>query len=305
MNKVVVVGSSNTDLVVKLSKLPAPGETVLGGDFLEAAGGKGANQAVAAARLGAEVVFVASLGQDPFGDRALENLGSDGIDVRWVRRDPAHASGVALIMVDRQGENMIAVASGANAHLSLEDLEKARPAFENARVVLAQLETPLAVIQRAAELAQEVGAPMILNPAPARPLSDELLGRVEILTPNEVEAEALSGIPIRDQDSACRAAESLQARGVQTVVITMGSKGVWCVSGKERFGVPAIEVQAVDTTAAGDAFSGAMACALAEGRSLRDSVAFANRAAALSVTRTGAQPSLPTREEMRNRFGEN
>ncbi len=293
---IVVVGSSNTDLVVRAPALPGPGETVLGSAFLVAPGGKGANQAVAAARLGARVTLVARLGADEFGDRALAALRREGIDTTFVARDAEAASGVALIVVSESGENAIAVAPGANMRLAAADVDRAAPAIREADALLLQLETPLPTVRHAATLAMKAGVPVILNPAPAAPLAGELLSRVSVLTPNELEAAALTGTSASGVDAARQAALRLHASGVADVVITLGREGA-LMEGEAGSGhVPGCAVTAVDTTAAGDAFNGALAVALAEGASLERAVRFANRAAALSITRPGAQPSLPTRE---------
>lgn len=302
--KVVVVGSSNTDMVVQMPSLPTPGETVLGGEFVQVAGGKGANQAVAAARLGADVTFVARVGDDALGRLAIENFQRDNIRTQHVRRDPDRPSGVALIMVDGRGENMIAVASGANNALSKADVDAASEAISTAAVLLLQLETPIETVKHAARLAKTKGAAVILNPAPAQALDGELLQQVSVLTPNEKEAEALTGILPVDLDSASRAARALQAQGVGSVVITMGEKGAFIRTPEGEELVPGKRVKAVDTTAAGDAFNGAVAFALADGEGLAEAVRFANHVAALSVTRMGAQPSLPTLDEV-NAFREN
>ncbi|MEE8446877.1 MAG: ribokinase [Gemmatimonadota bacterium] len=294
--RIVVVGSSNTDLVVRAPALPGPGETVLGSSFLVTPGGKGANQAVAAARLGARVTLVVRLGADDFGDRALAALGREGIDTRFVARDAEAASGVALIVVSESGENAIAVAPGANMRLTAADVDRAAPAIREADMLLLQLETPLPTVRHAATLAMKAGVPVILNPAPAAPLAGELLSRVSVLTPNELEAAALTGASAYGVDAARQAAQRLHASGVANVVITLGREGA-LMEGEAGSGhVPGCTVTAVDTTAAGDAFNGALAVALAEGASLEHAVRFANRAAALSITRPGAQPSLPTRE---------
>jgi ribokinase len=301
-SEVVVIGSSNTDMVVKLSSLPSPGETVLGGDFVVAAGGKGANQAVAAARLGATVGLVARIGSDMFGDQSLENFKSDGILTEYVFRDQDLPSGVALIMVDDHGENMIAVASGANNGLSNSDVEAARDLIASSRVILLQLEIPLNVVGLAAELGAMSGATVILNPAPAQELDATVLGNTSILTPNEKEAAALSGIEPRDAETAELSARRLREKGVDCVVITMGAKGAF-LHGEGFSGlIPAPAVQPLDTTAAGDAFNGALAYAISKQKDLPDAVSFANQVAALSVTRIGAQPSLPTLEEVEMHF---
>ena len=296
--RIVVVGSSNTDFIIRLERIPKPGETILGGEFLNAAGGKGANQAVAAARAGGAVSFVARVGKDSLGDQALENFVADGIDVSRVVRDARAASGAALIFVARSGENSIAVASGANNNLTPADIRKARPLIERAKVVLMQLETPLDTVQTAARLGAAAGALVILNPAPARTLPGSLLKLVSILTPNESEAELLTGIKITNVASATRAAEKLRKRGVGTVVLTMGAAGALVCDSEGTELVPGIKVKAVDTTAAGDTFNGALAVALAEGQPFRQAVRFANAAAAISVTRVGAQPSAPSRKSV-------
>jgi ribokinase len=295
---IVVVGSSNTDMVVKVPTLPAPGETVLGGRFVIAAGGKGANQAVAAARLGGDVTFVCRLGTDMFGERSLERLKKEGLNTRHVVRDESSPSGVALIMVDERGENLIAVAPGANGQLSVEDAESAREAIALSSVLLLQLEIPLDTVRRAARLGKEAGAVVILNPAPARPLDDQLMQEISILTPNAGEAKLLTGIEPRDPESCWKAATLLRNRGVESVVITLGREGAFLSTGDHFELIPGRSVEAVDATAAGDAFNGALAHGLASGKELREAVELANRAAALSVTRLGAQPSLPTRKEL-------
>jgi ribokinase len=295
---IVVIGSSNTDMIVKVDRIPRPGETVIGGVFSTAAGGKGANQAVAAARAGGEVVFVGRVGKDMFGDQAVEGFIRDGIDVRHVVRDDAAPSGVALIFVDAGGENSIAVASGANAEVSPADVEAAREAIESAGILLMQLEVPLETVEAAATIAHGAGVAVILNPAPAQPLSDALLAMVSILTPNETEAELLTGVAVEDETSAARAADILRERGVRTVLVTRGSRGVFAVSPEFRGNVPCFAVSCVDTTAAGDVFNGALAVALSEGMPLREAVRFASAAAGISVTRMGAQPSAPGRGEI-------
>jgi ribokinase len=297
-NRIVVVGSSNTDMIVKLGHLPKPGETVSGGAFSTAAGGKGANQAVAAARAGAEVGFVARVGDDSFGEQAIAGFVGDGIDVTHVTRDSASPSGVALIFVDEKGENCIAVAPGANAAVTPEDVDAAKELITGADVLVMQLETPIESVERAAGLAREHGVRVILNPAPARPLSDEILANVSILTPNESEAELLTGIQVGDDAAAKEAAKALVARGVETVILTLGARGAYVFESGSGELVPGFEVQAVDTTAAGDVFNGSLAVGLAEGKPLAKAVRFANAAAALSVTKLGAQPSAPTRSEI-------
>jgi ribokinase len=302
-NKIVVVGSSNTDMIVKLPHLPKPGETVSGGAFSTAAGGKGANQAVAAARAGAEVALVARVGDDSFGEEAIAGFVSDGIDVSRVTRNPAAPSGVALIFVDDGGENCIAVAPGANATLSPDDVDAAEETITGAEVLVMQLETPLESVERAASLARDHGVRVILNPAPARPLSDEILAKVSILTPNESEAELLTGIEVADDAGAEEAAKALAAKGVETVILTLGKRGAFVFESGSGKLVPGFEVEAVDTTAAGDVFNGSLAVGLSEGKPLADAVRFANAAAALSVTKLGAQPSAPTRSAIEDFLG--
>jgi ribokinase len=296
--RIVVIGSSNTDLIVKLDRLPRPGETVLGGEFVTAAGGKGANQAVAAARAGGEVTLVARLGQDMFGDWATAGFARDGIQVEYITRDPEAPSGVALIFVGADGENSIAVASGANSRLSPGDVAKAESAIAGSDRVVLQLETPLETVRAAAETAARAKVPVILNPAPARALPGDLLKLVSILTPNETEAEALTGIAVSDEESAARAAQALLAQGVETVIITLGARGAFVAGSSNRELVPGFPVKPLDTTAAGDVFNGALAVALGEGKALMEAVRFANAAAAISVTRLGAQPSVPNRKEI-------
>jgi ribokinase len=296
--KILVVGSSNTDMIIKLDRIPKPGETILGGEFVIAAGGKGANQAVGAARAGGAVTFIARVGRDMFGDQAVAGFVQDGIDVDYVVRDKASPSGVALIFVAKDGENSIAVASGANGRLAPADVKKARKAFAGASVLVMQLETPLETVQAAAELAHQAGVRVILNPAPARPLPESLLRRVSILTPNETEAELLTGLRVDSDGTAARAADVLLGRGVQTVILTLGARGAFIATREEKRLVPGFRMKAVDTTAAGDIFNGALAVALAESKPLPEAVRFANAAAAISVTRMGAQPSAPKRREI-------
>ena len=298
MKYVLVVGSSNTDMIIRVPHIPKPGETILGDAFSMAAGGKGANQAVAAARAGGRVRFIARVGDDLFGRQALDGFAHDGIDVRSVLATPGAASGIALITVDVRGENSISVASGANALLSVADVEAAGDAFAAADIVLLQLESPLETVEAAARAAKGRGIPVILNPAPARPLDDGLLRLVSVLTPNEHEAEFLTGIAVMDEGSAMKAAARLRARGAAAVIVTLGERGV-CVSADPFEGhVPAFAVVPVDTTAAGDVFNGALAVAFAEKLPLAEALRFAQAAAAISVTSPGAQPSAPTRAEI-------
>ncbi|MFB3901828.1 MAG: ribokinase [Acidobacteriota bacterium] len=301
--RIVVVGSSNTDMVVKSAHIPVAGETVLGGEFVMAAGGKGANQAVAAARLGADVTFVARVGDDLFGRTAIESFSREGIVADYVTKDLQKPSGVALILVDKRGENIISVAPGANAELSPDDVRKARPAIERADVVVIQLEVPLETVAEAARVGAESGAAVILNPAPAQTLDDRILRHVTVLTPNETETEILTGITLRDPADHGKAAAELRRRGVQTVVITLGGSGSYLYTGERGMVIPTVKIQPVDTTAAGDAFNGALAVALGEGQGLEQAVRFANLAGAFAATRLGAQPSLPRKAELSQPFG--
>jgi ribokinase len=287
-------------MVIKLARIPRPGETVLGGDFFMAAGGKGANQAVAAARAGGDVTFIARVGDDEFGCRAVAGFVRDRIWVKYVVRDQKAPSGVALIFVASDGENSIAVASGANSKLSPADIRKAKSAIAQADVLLMQLEIPMKTVKEAARLASEAGVPVVLNPAPAQLLSDDLLQRVTVLTPNETEAEFLTGIRIKKRSDLARVADRLLSLGLKAVLITLGAKGVYVGTAQKKKIVPTFKVRPVDSTAAGDAFNGALAVALAENRPLLDAARFANSAAALSTTRMGAQPSLPRRREIEN-----
>ena len=296
--KIVVIGSCNTDMVINMERLPLPGETLLGGKFFMNPGGKGANQAVAAARLGGKVLFIAKVGNDPFGVRAVDQYKAEGINTKHVLVDKEHPSGVALILVDAHGENSIAVASGANAHLMPQDIDNARGAIEEGDILLMQLETPLETVEHAALLAKQLGKKVILNPAPAHPLPESLLRNLYMLIANETEAEYISGIQITDMNSVARAADIICGKGVENVVITLGSKGAFVKERGAYHQVQGLKVKAVDATAAGDTFCGALCVALAEGRSITEAVEFANRAAAITVTRMGAQSSLPYRREV-------
>jgi ribokinase len=297
-HKIVVAGSSNTDMVIRSPRIPEPGETVLGGTFFMNAGGKGANQVVAAARLGGNMLFIAKLGDDIFGRQALELFNQEGIDTKHIIMDAAHPSGVALITVDDAGENSIVVASGANAALGEEDIELARDSIESASIVLMQLETPVPTIEKIAAMAAGKNIITILNPAPAAELPDSLLRNISILTPNQQEAGMMAGSKVVDRASAERAAEWLHAKGVGTVIITMGRAGALLYHENIFTMIAAPVVRAIDTTAAGDVFNGALVVALAEGKEMVEAVGFACRAAALSVTRLGAQAAAPYRREL-------
>jgi ribokinase len=296
--KIVVVGSSNTDMAVLTPRIPVPGETVMGGDFMMVGGGKGANQAVAAARLGADVTFVARVGNDVFGEQAIESFKKDGIRTDYVTMDDQAPSGVALIFVDEGAENVIVVAPGANNRLQPEHVEMARAEIETADALVMQLEIPIETVTAAADIARRAGTKVILNPAPARELPKSLLGMVDVLTPNETEAALLAGLSTTDVMKPEEIGRKLLDMGVGAVVMTLGSQGALVVIKDEATRIPALKVEAVDTTAAGDAFNGALAVALAEGKSLVEAAQFAVKSAALSVTKAGAQPSLPTRQEV-------
>jgi ribokinase len=290
---VVVIGSSNTDLVVTGHTLPTPGQTVIGGEFHIHAGGKGANQAVAAARAGARVTFVACIGSDPFSDDALRRFRAESIDTRYIARSRTKPGGVALILVDRDGENLISVAPGSNDELGPRQVRAAAPAIRAARCVVAQLEVPLPSVGEAARLASGYGVPLVLNPAPARTLDRRLLAQLTCITPNEVELSLLTGIRVRNESDLVRAAGHLLEAGVLNVIVTRGARGVcWCVPGQARW-FKAPRVRAIDTVGAGDCFTGTLASALARMEPMDRAIGFAMRAAAISVTRRGAQPSMP------------
>ena len=285
-NKILVIGSTNTDMVVRTDRLPRPGETVLGGIFMMNPGGKGANQAVAAARLGADVTFVCKTGNDMFGADTRRRLADEGIDTTFVYTDEDHPSGVALIAVDSKAENSIVVASGANAALLPPDIERATAALDACEWVLMQLETPMETIEFAASEAVHRAKRVILNPAPAAVLSPQLLANIYLLTPNETEAQAISGIGIDSLETAEQAARKIIGMGVQNVVVTLGAQGALICDGQTSTFVEAHRVAAVDTTAAGDVFNAGVATALAEGLDLEGAVRFAAKAAAILLRKT-------------------
>jgi ribokinase len=305
MKPIVVIGSSNTDMVVKAAKLPEPGETVLGGSFLMTPGGKGANQAMAAQRLAAQeigngnkVFFVASIGDDIFGQQALQGFEAEGLDSRFVVRAPGVPSGIALIGVDERGENSILVAPGANANLLPENVSKALEAIPEAEWMLLQLEIPMETVTHSVWEGARRGLKVVLNPAPAGDIPEELFSSLYLITPNETEAELLTGVSVVDEDSAWKAARILHEKGVRNVVITLGVRGALLFSAGKQCIIPAPRVVPLDTTAAGDIFNGALVVALAEQKHLPEAMDFACRAAALSVMRLGAQASIPTRQEV-------
>ena len=297
-NHITVIGSSNTDMVIKTSKLPAPGETILGGDFFMNAGGKGANQAVAAARLGGKVSFIAKTGDDVFGKQARQLFEIENINTNNLVIDADHPSGVALITVDAHGENCIVVAPGSNSYLTQNDIDLALEEILSSTLILMQLEIPLETVIYVANIAYKAGKKIILNPAPAAKISDDLLSKLYMITPNETEAELISGIAVTDTESAILAAQNLSERGVKVVIITLGSKGALLYTGDEARVIESPKVEAVDTTAAGDVFNGAIAVAISEGMELDEAIKFACKAAAISVTRMGAQSSAPYRKEI-------
>lgn len=295
---VVVFGSINMDLVVRTPRLPAPAETLTGHEFFTAPGGKGANQAVAAARLGVPTQMVGRVGGDAFGQELRQNLLSAGADVSAVFIDPAVSSGVAVIAVDDNAQNNIIIVPGANGRVGQDDLDRLESSLAGAKVLLLQLEVPLEAVVAAARLAHERGLTIVLDPAPAQELPAELYTLVDIITPNEVEAGQLVGVSIKNPNDAAGAARMLLSLGVKTVMVKMGALGVlYAQAESEPILAPAFEVQAVDTVAAGDAFNGGLAAALVEGKSLPEAVRWGAAAGALSATKMGAQPSMPTRAE--------
>jgi len=296
--KLVVLGSINADHILNLESFPTPGETVTGNRYQVAFGGKGANQAVAAGRSGADIAFIACTGDDDTGERVRKQLESDNIDIAPVSVVQDESTGVALIFVNAEGENVIGIHAGANAALTVERVEAQRDSIAGAEALLMQLESPVESVLAAANIAHENHTTVVLNPAPARVLSDELLALVDIITPNETEAEKLTGIRVENDDDAARAAKALHDKGIGTVIITLGSRGVWASVNGDGRRVPGFKVQAIDTIAAGDTFNGALVTALLEGEPLDKAIRFAHAAAAIAVTRTGAQPSVPWRNEI-------
>lgn len=295
--KILVIGSSNTDMTVVSDRLPQRGETVLGGVFHMGPGGKGANQAVCASRLGVDVTFVCKVGNDLFGDNALAGYRSEGMDVSHVLRSDK-PTGSALILVDGQGENVISVAPGANADFTVQDMDALSPVIRGADYLLLQLEIPVPSVVRAVEIAREAGVFVILNPAPACALPDEIFRHVSLIIPNRTELSLLSGVATDTEEHIRAAVEKLRAAGVGNVIVTLGSAGALVCREGSYTTVPALRVQAVDTTAAGDTFCGAVCVGLSEGLSLEEAAAFATKASALTVQKVGAQNSLPYRNEI-------
>jgi ribokinase len=295
---IVNAGSINMDLIVRSPRIPKPGETIIGSSFFTAPGGKGANQSVAAARAGGQVSHIGRVGKDDFGSALLSTMVDDKVNCDNIFVDADHATGVALIVVEDSGENSIVVASGANMQVSPEDVEKVKDQISSAEVLLLQLEIPIETVIFAASIAHQGGCRVLLNPAPAQSLPPELLQNVDILIPNESETHILTGLPVEDDDQLRAAATSLLDFGVETVILTMGQRGALLIQRNQTTHVPAFKVDPVDTTAAGDAFVGAFAAGLAQGESLEQAVVRGNAAGALAATKLGAQPSLPTRENI-------
>ncbi len=295
---VLVIGSANMDMVVYTERFPAPGETVLGKQFAMFPGGKGANQAVCCARLGSKTMFTGKMGNDLFRERLCRSMENHGVNLENLLIDPAEPTGVALITVDGDGQNQIVVASGSNMKLSAADIESKKALFSAVKIVLAQLESPLETVMASARLAKGNGCIFILNPAPASPLPHELLQLADFLTPNEIELEIISGMPAADPETAAKAARSLLNRGVKHVIVTLGGKGALLVDQSMEKTFPARKVAVVDSTAAGDAFNGALAHSLANGAELMEAIEFANAVGSFSVTRKGAQSAMPSLEEI-------
>lgn len=298
MNKLVVLGSVNADHVLQVPSFPRPGETLHGRNYQVIPGGKGANQAVAAARLNADIGFIACVGDDSFGINIRESFRLDGINIKGIKMQPNCPTGIAMIQVSDSGENSICLSAEANDYLTADAIEDDLATIANAQYLLMQLETPLAGIERAAKVAKENHTQVILNPAPARVLSDTLLQNVDLITPNETEAEVLTGITVQCDTSAQQAADALHQKGIATVMITLGAKGVWLSQHGVGQLIEGFKVQATDTTAAGDTFNGAFVTGLLEEMSIESAIKFAHAAAAISVTRFGAQTSIPHREEV-------
>ncbi|HFI5335679.1 TPA: ribokinase [Serratia liquefaciens] len=296
--KLVVLGSINADHILNIEQFPRPGETVIGKQYKVAFGGKGANQAVAAGRSGSDIAFIACVGADDIGERVRQQLASDRIDTQPIEAIADSTTGVALIFVNAEGENVIGIDAGANAAVTPDYLARYQQKVIDADALLMQLESPLETVIAAASLAKQHQTQVILNPAPARELPDDLLATIDMITPNETEAQRLTGIAVNDDNDAARAAQALHDKGIATVIITLGSRGVWLSENGNGKLVPGFKVKAVDTIAAGDTFNGALVTALLEGKTMADAVRFAHAAAAIAVTRPGAQPSVPWREEI-------
>lgn len=298
MTKIVVIGSANTDMIIHCDRLPVQGQIVAGGQFAMRSGGKGANQAVAIARMGGRVSLITKIGNDLFGKQSLELYRSEGISTDYVFSDPNHPSGIGLIMADSSGEKYISIAQGAIRNLTVEDVEQARPRIEQADILLMELEIPPQTAEYATRIASQSGVTVILNPSPVQMISPDLLRRVRIIIPNKTEASLLTGILVSDWASARKAADSIHERGVETVIVTLGSMGALVRDRDVFYEIPAGKVEPVDTTAAGDTFCGVFCVGLSEGMSVVEAARMANRAAAISVTRQGSQEAIPYRAEL-------
>lgn len=298
MKKILVIGSSNTDMTVKVNSLPSPGETVIGNSFVMGPGGKGANQAVAARRLGGDVTFVCKVGRDLFGDNSVKHYAEEGLDTREILRSDL-ASGVALIPVDKKGENSIVVASGANNDFSVNDIRSLKDTIGSCDILLLQLEIPVESVVEAAKIAYEAGKTVVLNPAPAAGLPDEIYKYVSLFIPNENEMSRFSGVEVKDEATVAQAAKAMRRKGVKNIIVTMGSKGSAIFEeGKDPYIVKALKVNAVDSTGAGDTYCGAVCEALSEGKTLKEAAEFATKASALKVCKVGAQESIPFRKDV-------
>ena len=295
--KIVVIGSSNTDMTVVADRLPVPGETVLGGKFAMGQGGKGANQAVAAQRLGGDVTFICKLGRDIFGENAIKEYQKDGMDTSKVMYSD-QPSGVALISVDTHAENCIVVASGANGDITVEDIEANRKDIEEASILLLQLEIPVEAVVRAAKIGHEAGVYVVLNPAPACDLPEEIYQYLSLIIPNQTEIALMTGIEANDEEGAAKAVKALQSKGTKDVIVTMGSKGSMVYHEGQATFVPSKKVNAVDTTAAGDTYCGGLCVALSEGKNIIEAAQFATASSALTVQKRGAQDSIPYRKDV-------